>query len=576
MTLDAQGAAGSQDGPADRSVVIVVAITVLLAIGSLLIRVQFSVSESDEAFYLAMPYRFLLGARPFIDELNPIQHTSFLVYPLVKGFVALTGGTAGIILAGRLAYLAFGLCSAAVVAVGATTFVRWPLAVLIALACFNVIPWNIPNLSYNSLGAGFLVAGLFASAIRTSRRPWLPLLLAGVLHSFAVLAYPPLAIPVALFAALLLFRKPRLPGNWLPYVVPLAVLAGVGGALVMAWAWPHRDQLVTLPTQGGGLGKLVGVGSHLLSGLRRERLLLLAAAIILASYRWGHPLLKRAAIIAITLLPAAVVPVSQFRGPNKSLGVTLYLGLFSLVLLWRAEIPARLRGPLRDLLLPALVGGAITAYSSDNGLVNAGVGMVAALALTFVLQATILTEAGRSLPPRLAAWLPVVPLLVLVAILQACLWNGVYEDAAVPRLTARVETGPFKGLYTTPEKAKFVMDIEREVLRFAKSDDRVLFHDFFPAGYLMTALPTAANSAWTSDPVRYPAFSRNLVEYYERGEAEPTLVIRRKWGVPVASSHPTDDRFASRRDTLLVDERFEIYRVRDAADGLARPPASAP
>ncbi len=46
----------------------------LVALGMTAWRLQFgSVDLSDEAWYLAQPYRFALGDRPFVDEVHPTR-----------------------------------------------------------------------------------------------------------------------------------------------------------------------------------------------------------------------------------------------------------------------------------------------------------------------------------------------------------------------------------------------------------------------------------------------------------------------------------------------------------------------
>src|SRR6476659_6073914 len=44
-------------------------------------RLFFGIDLTDEAFYTAVPYRFILGARPMVDETLLVQQTSgFLLY----------------------------------------------------------------------------------------------------------------------------------------------------------------------------------------------------------------------------------------------------------------------------------------------------------------------------------------------------------------------------------------------------------------------------------------------------------------------------------------------------------------
>ena len=50
----------------------------------------------DESFYLSVPYRILQGDQFLVHEWNMAQMSAFLVLPLVKLFIGITGGTEGI------------------------------------------------------------------------------------------------------------------------------------------------------------------------------------------------------------------------------------------------------------------------------------------------------------------------------------------------------------------------------------------------------------------------------------------------------------------------------------------------
>src|SRR5207253_156921 len=89
-----------------RAVTAVAALTALLVLVGMWFRVHYGVDFTDEAFYLVMPLRFVLGDRPFVDELNVAQTAGVVAWPFVGTFYKLTGGTAGIVLAARVMLLA--------------------------------------------------------------------------------------------------------------------------------------------------------------------------------------------------------------------------------------------------------------------------------------------------------------------------------------------------------------------------------------------------------------------------------------------------------------------------------------
>jgi hypothetical protein len=62
------------------------------------IRLYYGVDIEDEAFYAVLPYRFVLGDLPFVDELNVQQFSAGLTILPVKAWIWLQGSTFGLIL----------------------------------------------------------------------------------------------------------------------------------------------------------------------------------------------------------------------------------------------------------------------------------------------------------------------------------------------------------------------------------------------------------------------------------------------------------------------------------------------
>src|SRR6478609_11255676 len=79
----------------------------LVALGVLRYRIPYGVSHRDEAFYSAMPYSFLIGNQPYLDERTVHQNAGILLMPLYRLYLALAGSTDGIILFNRYLYLAY-------------------------------------------------------------------------------------------------------------------------------------------------------------------------------------------------------------------------------------------------------------------------------------------------------------------------------------------------------------------------------------------------------------------------------------------------------------------------------------
>jgi hypothetical protein len=77
-------------------------------------RLFIGANHTDEAAYIAMPYRLWLGDRPLIDEYWVSQFPAILLEPFVATYIRLTGSTEGIILFFRHIYLVFSIATALV------------------------------------------------------------------------------------------------------------------------------------------------------------------------------------------------------------------------------------------------------------------------------------------------------------------------------------------------------------------------------------------------------------------------------------------------------------------------------
>ena len=137
-----------------------------------------------------------------------------------------------------------------------------------ALVCAVYAPFNIFNLSYNSMGSGFLVVGIMLgiAVVAGTRRPRLHLLLSGVALGLAVVSYPTLFGVAAVFSALLAWSLPRpRRRDMLVFVLGAAVVALPLAGLMLhaglnqlretfdftrAWGRPSAASII------GGVGKL--------------------------------------------------------------------------------------------------------------------------------------------------------------------------------------------------------------------------------------------------------------------------------------------------------------------------------
>jgi hypothetical protein len=113
-----------------------------------------------ESYYVLVPWRWALGGKPFVHEQNLAQVSGFLVYPFVKLFgIVRDYDPGGLMPYTRHLYLGLMVLVAVVAFVVLRRLVRWELALPISLLFATFVHRAMSQLSYDTLGAGFLTLG---------------------------------------------------------------------------------------------------------------------------------------------------------------------------------------------------------------------------------------------------------------------------------------------------------------------------------------------------------------------------------------------------------------------------------
>jgi hypothetical protein len=514
-------------------------------------RLPYGVDFTDESFYVVVPLRFVDGARPYVDETSVTQQTAALLsVPFVWAYHLVAAETA-IVLAVRIAALV--LAVAAAFAIGsAVRLLAGNQAAAVAAGCVVAFaPFDIRSLSYNTYAALLFAAGCFLAAAARSRRTELS---AGGAHGLAAFAYPPLALVVLPLVAARVVTGGR---RRLAYALPAVAVPLAGASALVEIAGPativrdFRNSSRDLG-QGGGLAKLAAIAHQEGGTFHRWPLLLALVAALVAVWLWQRTL----AVFVLPLLPLAAVD-RGFEAYSGSLEWVTVFGAFApaLAVLVRAHpATARLVG---WVWLPSLCAGMVTAYSSANGGVNFGVGFFGGAVVSAVLLVLAAEQASarRVLRGTGAA----VSGIAVVSVLLILLVLPVYRDGPLSTLTARVPSGSFAGLLTSPRKERYLLSLQRQLAPL-RASCRIFVFDDFPGGYLLSAATPETNSAWTAQvsPAHTAAYAGAAVTYLRRHGLPDVIVMTRR--IPYAPPGSARVEGYQANDPLLRLVRSRAYR----------------
>lgn len=529
------------------------------------VRLFFGVDFTDESFYIAVPLRFVMGARPLIDETWLVQQTPGVVlYPFVKVYVALFG-LDGIVLFARHLHLLFSVAVAAAVFLGLRPVTSDVLLRAVpASAAVAFVPFGIHGLSYNTFGSGFLSAGLFLGFawLFDGRRRYV--IAAGTAQGLAVFVYPPLAIAVACsFAALYACSRRRaarglrsgLLTTGLMAVATIAFFTHEGLARLLDIVSQGQD----FGGQGGGLGKVTSIASSGSTTFTQKPAALIALIVLFCCYRWR----REYALIPLLALPVIALPLGLLNESGASNEFVTNFALFGPVVFLLVRRSPVARGLFAVVWLPSAVAGVVTAYSSANGGINLGIGLFPASVATATLLALAIQSAGEPSGTAFREIAAVASAVVFVGLCLVLQYTWVYRDAPIRELTTRVSGGAYSGLVTTPATRTFLQDLEADLRAVSRPQCRIVFYYTFPAGYLLDRGKGLTNSAWLID-VRgdYRAeYQGRLMDYYAKQMAFPDVAVRVN-RVAFGSADGSQPHSGSEARELFTAPQYVVVRDR--------------
>jgi len=483
-----------------------------VALGTLRYRIPYGVSQRDEAFYSAMPYSFLIGNQPYLDERTVHQNAGILLLPFYRLYLAVEGSSDGIILFNRYLYLAYmGFCSLLVYRLVARianfSSACWAAALVVTFGYFNLF-----TLSYNSMGAlGFLCGVSLSAHALLGARPGRGLFVANLFFLSAVFSYPSLIavlLPYKLSVVAWLYWKTSREARWNGLY---GLGAGLAAALLVLvpfafWLSGERYERLRALQLAQGYGAGSGLSRldfyHSYAWAWRPALLAYSAVFVLlplACY-W----LRRSIWL---VAPASALSCLVCYRLSWDLGVITPATLFFMAIPVLAPVCVALNRdwPHRRFVLvlvwaPSVLSMLAVTYSSSNDWLATLLGALGSVVAGIAALGALLEARARQNPRARLAYQ-----FALIGFAGACLaieihsmFAYIYDQGSAPFSSqdTRVKSGPLRGTFGTSDDAALCESVDRDLKSLAASAETLTIFDAFPIGYLSTRLRPRTWTQW--------------------------------------------------------------------------------
>lgn len=496
-------------------------------------RCFYSVNTTDEAYYIGTVYRLWSGDGMLCDEWNPTQQmSSFWLYPFYALFRMILGSNEGMILAFRLLYIVFQL--------GISFYLygklkRFGYASFLAVFFYLLsTAFNINSLSYNTMANSALAALLVTMAFM-ERPDWKTCIFAGIFASIVVMANPYAVFAYVLYGAAsvmttLIFRKQK---KEVPVCLRFETFLKMSltAAAVLAVFLVFTFRNATLERIAENLPYIIGDQEHYQRWSVK----------ISDYFRYFREYYLGCALIPLFAALFAVFDKKRIAHGKIYMGISfaaivpymIYHGLISdyvpvnlvTVPICFAALPAFAVSKKRPVklfaiwYLPAMFYPFIVQITSNTGPLAVSAAFVSAGAAAVLIAANWAKEQENGWICKIVYGICVLQLALMLFLRVTYVW----ADAPLSELTAKMDRGPGKGLYTTEENVRYYNEMYDDLDALQMKDgDGFLVIGSEPMLYLYAEKKVASYSTWQV----YPNETR-LYRYYEVHDGEgkfPTVV----------------------------------------------------
>lgn len=518
---------------------------------SVAVRLTTGVDIADETFYASFIDDWLkegVQASPFITI---TQTAALLVYPFAASYHAIVKSADGLMLFCRCLYLGCSVAAAVIVNAFLRRLSSSLLGWIVAACVVAFIPFGLPAPSYNNFALqGVLAASCALGCAAMIRRGTVWMWAAGVAATIAVIAYPPMIVPLAVCYALSVASK-TVEIRAVPIAIASIVLGAGGVAAVLT---VHRLQAMLgqgAASPGLDPSHRIGVIAHQLTADWRFTAIWLAA-ILIGIMRPKLGALAVGAVQCGLLVSVLAIPPPLFIASHVAVFVIALSGLGLIADLRAGDLSRR---ALAVVYSTGLIGGVVsTLATSENGLFNFAIG-------GFPAAIMALTPAKDGFARRVASL--AAPLAFMIVMLSSSLAFR-YGEIGSATTRERIATGWYSGISATPEEAAIIHTASKALAPLGPRCTMSVVG--WPVFYLVSPCVPRALMAYPINDLAQHAVFQATLRYYSSPANLPDYVVEyddrnASFDFPFPDLHNWLDRYSlAEAYAMPFDGMMRIYR----------------
>lgn len=484
----------------------------------------------DTSWYVAEPYLVAKGAVPYLNSWSQVPGFTIPLANIIKMYEKLNNGTEGIFLFSAIFYVIW------LVVIGCIILFMLKknnpnLSNIILIPFLFITPHYIFTVNYNSIGVVYLALVatiLFSGSYNTnSRKDFIKGAISGIIMARAVIGTPYVILACFIFAVYLFFdnRKDKFYGY--AFGGGITAIFVISNCCIQSGFKEFGRSLGFWLNDSAyfKVGKLVSAQSMIKELLCFLFPFLLSLIVLYIIRKLVREIKIYEKIVYFYLIGCVCYGIIHYVF-NKDLNVMLYWCWFETLLL-TLFLPQRdSRKQLKNfsiVILAYVVTFLFSSFGNIYGFSGRGYWLLIPVIVTFVsfIWGEEKTERNVFYYKCIKAGVYIFSLILIVET-----FSHVYQEKPIKELTYRVESGIWKGMYTTEEKAKEIVELESIIKKMTKEEEKILFMDWASFGYLMSNGKACTPSALDNMSYLFKVNNSAIMyDYFKVVESIPDKII---------------------------------------------------